>query len=193
MCGSARAKLILLSVIVSVALVSVRGYADEANTAQPQADQGPKVYKSVGPDGEVIYSDKPSADSKKVTVPSGESYKPVPPPTSFTPYQAPAKAAAKMPIDNHVTITSPTNEQSIWSGPGEVQVSVSLESGLGPGQTLEYLLDGKTVYTGTATSHSFKNVFRGAHVLTVRIKSESGDSVASQPVTFYMKRPFKKK
>lgn len=161
---------------------------------EPATKNSEKVYKTIGPDGEVIYSDKPSPDSKEMEVPAGSAYKPVAPPAGFTPYKTPEKTKRQAPaIENSVTITAPKNDQAFWSGNGELTVSVSLGSELGPEQQLQYLIDGKTVYTGTATSHTLSNIFRGTHVVKVRITDSTGNSITSQPVTFHMQRPIKRK
>jgi hypothetical protein len=175
--------------VIAALLLSSSCLCAAEDTNPPAADSGNKIYKKVGPDGEVIYTDKPSAGSQEVQVPTGSGYKPVAPPAGFSPYQAPAKTPAKPAIENTVSITSPKNDTSFWSGDGELLVSVSLASGLGPGQQLEYVIDGETMYTGTETSHTFSNIFRGTHVVTVRITDGTGNSVASQPVTFTMQRP----
>ena len=179
--------------VISLLLLS-GGYVRAADTPNsPPADSGEKIYKRIGPGGEVIYSDKPSPESVEVKVPTGTAYKPVPPPAGFTPYQAPPKTPASKPILNSATITSPKDDETIWSGPGELTVSVSLSSALAPGQQVEYLIDGASVLSGSETSHTFTNLDRGTHVLTVRISDKSGNSVTSKPVTFHMQRPIKKK
>jgi len=185
----------IVTIALSLAILLFSGYIYAEDQAKPGDDenQGDKVYKSVSPSGETIYSDKPLPGSQEVTVPAGGTYKPVKPPAGFKPYQpVPAKPASK-PIDNTVSITSPQNGATIWSGPGELSVSVSVASGLDKGQKLEYQIDGKTVLTGVETSHTFQNIIRGEHVLTVRITDPSGSSQTSPPVTVYMRRPFKKK
>ncbi len=183
---------LLLAALLSLGGINTVVAADK--TSPTPTDNGEKVYKKVGPDGEVIYSDKPSPDSEEITVPGGSGYKPVAPPTGFTPYQAPAKTTAKLPaIENKVSITAPNNEQTFWSGSGELTVSVSLASALGPEQQLEYQIDGKTVYSGTDTSHTFNNIFRGTHVLIVRIKDSQGNTISSEPVTVHIHRPTIKK
>lgn len=161
--------------------------ADAAQT--PDTDNGEKIYKKVGPGGEVIYSDKPLPDSEEMTVPRNSGYKPVPPPAGFTPYQAPRKTPAQAPIDNSVTVTAPKNDEAFFSGNGELTVSVSLAKAIKSGQQLEYLIDGKQAYSGTETSHTFTNVYRGTHVLTVRLTDPSGNSLTSKAVTFHMQRP----
>lgn len=175
--------------IVLMILTHGFSYASDTTTSSTtlKPQQSDKIYKSIGPNGEVIYSDKPSPGSKQITVPTNDGYQPVPVP-SFTPYQAPSPS--KQVIRNSITITNPADQQTIRNVHGEVNVSVSLGSGLRGGQQLEYVLDGKTVYTGTQTSHRFNNIFRGTHVLIVRITDNSA-SIESSPVTFYVHRPHK--
>ena len=188
-------KTIACSVLSLIALLLLSGsYVHAADTTeqQPATDNGNKIYKKIGPDGEIIYSDKPVPGAEEVDVPPPSAYKPVPPPTTFTPYQAPPKTPTTKSITNTLTITEPKNEQTIWSGSGEFTMSVNLGSALLPGQQLEYLIDGNVVYSGTEASHTFTDIYRGAHVLTVRLSDNSGSSVTSPPVTFYMQRPRKK-
>lgn len=185
--------ILLLSAVFLCLLGMHSVFADDSKDPQATGDNE-KIYKKIGPAGEVIYSDKPSPDSKEIEVPAGSSYKPVAPPAGFTPYKTPEKTANQPPaIENSVTITAPKNDEAVWSGNGEVTVSVSLGSGLGSGQQLEYQIDGKSEYTGTATSHTFTNIFRGTHVVTVRITDSAGNSISSQAVTFHMQRPIKRK
>lgn len=176
--------------IVSMLLAHGDGVANEAavSPAQPKAKQSETIYKSVGPNGEVIYSDTPSPGSKEITLPPDKGYHPVPTP-SFTPYQPPM--LRRKQVRNSVTITSPSDGQTIRNATGEVTVSVSLGSSLRGGQRLEYVMDGKTIYSGTQTSYRLNNIFRGTHVLTVRLTDQSG-SIESSPVTFYMHRPIVK-
>ncbi|MBI1423971.1 MAG: DUF4124 domain-containing protein [Gammaproteobacteria bacterium] len=183
-----------IAVVLALSLsASTAIYADDAANSAPADNDAGKIYKKVGPNGDVIYSDQPSSGSEEMKVPSGSSYKPVEPSPSFTPYQPPPKAAAAPAIENTVTITSPKNDEAFWSGSGELVVTVALERALMPGQALEYQIDGNTLYTGSETSHSFSNIFRGTHVLTVQLKDEAGNTIASKPVTFHMQRPSIKK
>lgn len=181
---------VLAAILVPLLLSGGYAVAADTNATQAKDTDSQKVYKTVGPNGEVIYSDKPSPGSKEIPVPTNSGYKPVAPPAGFTPYKAPPDKTTKQAIKNTVTITSPADKQTIRSAPGELNVSVSLGNELQPGQHLEYQIDGKTMYAGTTTSHRFKNIDRGTHVVTVRIKDESGSEATSQAVTFYMKRPF---
>lgn len=182
--------------LVAAIVLTAIGVSSVLAAETPQdstSEKGGKIYKRVGPNGEVIYSDKPAPDSKEMTVPSGSGYKPVRPPASFTPYQPPPKTQPKKAIENKVTITSPKNDQAFWSGSGEVTVTVSLAKSLASGEQLEYLLDGKQVYSGTEASHALTNVFRGTHTLTVRLVGTDGSSIMSEAVTFHVHRPTIKK
>jgi len=127
-------------------------------TEQEPSDSGKKVYKKVGPGGEIIYSDKPMPDSEEVKVPDSTTYKPVQPPAGFTPYQPPVKKPVTKPIVASVAITAPKGDEVIWSAIGELTVSVSVGGGLQAGQQLEYVIDGEKLFTGSQTSHTFTNI-----------------------------------
>lgn len=180
-----KTKVFFSSLIVAAAILSYAASAATNSTSQDKTKQPEKIYKSVGPNGEVIYSDKPSPGSKEITLPKNDGYQPVPS-HSFTPYQPPMLHRKR--VRNSVTITSPSDGQTIRNSTGEVTVSVNLGSPLRGGQRLEYMMDGKTLYTGPRTSYRLSNVFRGTHVLTVMLNDGSG-TIKSSPVTFYMHRP----
>lgn len=180
-----------LACVLAIMLPLTAAFAEQSAASNGKTDQVEKVYKSVGPNGQVIYSDQPSPGSKEITVPDAGGYKPVKPPSGFTPYQPPHPA--KRPAGNTLTITQPADKATIRSAQGILSVSVSLARGLQPQQSLVYQVDGKTLYTGTATSHTFHNIFRGTHVVTVQLTNSDGSQVSSASATVYMKRPFKKK
>lgn len=183
----------LFSATLILPLCHSEVYAADQGQQPAASDNNEKIYKKIGPGGEVIYSDKPTSGSEEIKVPGGSSYKPVTPPPGFTPYQPPPKITAHKEIDNMVTITSPQNDAALWSGEGELSVSINLANNLTAGQQLEYLIDGESVYRGTDTTHTFTNIYRGTHVLTVRITDSTGEEViTSTPVTFHMQRPIKK-
>lgn len=94
---------------------------------------------------------------------------------------------------NKVSITQPADKATIRSAEGILSVSVGLAHALQPNQALVYQVDGKTLYSGSATSHTFHNIYRGTHTVTVQLTDASGNPVSSASATVYMKRPFKKK
>jgi len=182
------------TIVFGLSLVLYCGqlFADAATQPTDEQADKDKVYKTVGPDGETIYSDKPSTGSEEISVPKGGTYKPVKPPSNFQPYQSAPKNPPSKPVANSISVASPQDKETIWSAPGELTVSVSLTKSLGSGQQLEYLIDGNSMYTGTDSSHTFQNIFRGEHTVSVRLLDPSGSSLSSKPVTFYMRRPVAK-
>jgi hypothetical protein len=179
-----------IAVLVLCSFATLRlGWAEEA--APTDQEKGETIYKKVGPDGEVIYSDNPLPDSKEVKVPQASGYKPVKPPPAFTPYQPPEKKSQAKP-QVKLSITSPKQDEVIWGVQDQISVTVDLEPGLAAGEQLEYLIDGKSVLTGSATSYTFSKVYRGTHTLEVRLIDHAGNSILSQKVTFHMHR-FQKK
>ncbi len=145
-----------------------------------------KVYKSVGPDGEVTFSDTPSHGAKEIEVKPAPSYTPAPLPPMGT---GPAAPAAVQAYQN-LRIVSPPAEQTIVDTAGNIQVAASLQPGLREGDRLQFLLDGKPVSTGSSLSLELHNIDRGAHTLRAQVITADGKVlIQSDPITVFLQRP----
>ena len=172
----------LLNSLLIALVFQAGGFAHAAESDELNSGT---VYKQINPDGSVTYSDKPLPDSKEVKVPKGTEYTP-PKVPDFTPY-SPPKPEKKFEYDVF-TLTSPANDESIWDNTGNVTATVSSKPSLRFGHSIEFLLDGKPVAKGGATSHQFLNVDRGTHQITAQIVDQEDQILASSSVTFHMKR-----
>lgn len=145
-----------------------------------------QVYRSVGKDGSVTFSDQPSDGAVKVQVKKLETIKSVDtpvPPSSSTGQQA------QQNIYTGISITSPADDQAIRENAGNLSVSVSVTPGLKPSHKLVLYLDGKKYSTGTADSFSLHNIDRGTHQLRVAVVDNGGHQlIDSKSVTFHMLR-----
>lgn len=146
-----------------------------------------QVYRSVGKDGSVIFSDQPSDGAVKVEVKKLETVKsldtPTPPTSSNSSPQTPPA------LYTAITITSPADDQAIRENTGNLNVTVSVTPGLKSNHKLVLYLDGATYSTGTANSFNLVNIDRGTHQLRVAVVDASGRQlIDSKSVTFHILR-----
>ena len=147
------------------------------------------VYKSVGPDGAVIYTDRPGKNAEELKLPDPSTY---PPPTLPAAGNAPPFAAesAGGAVYESVRVTAPPNEGTAFAAQGGVDVDVVLQPALMEGHTLTYVVDGKEVAKGLRTDRvRVTDLDRGTHHLEVAVRDEGGRLVArSQRVTFHVRQ-----
>lgn len=85
---------------------------------------------------------------------------------------------------NDIVITRPEDGSTVFDNSGHVQIAVSPEQELAPGDRFELLLDGHPLASERLT---LDGVDRGPHHLQARIvDSEGAIVVESPPVTFYL-------
>ncbi|MDH5469486.1 MAG: DUF4124 domain-containing protein, partial [Gammaproteobacteria bacterium] len=88
-----------------------------------------EVFKTVTPDGEVIYSDVKTSGSKQMNVPEAQTYTPVPlPPPEPDPAVSEQEAASA--IYKSLVIDTPVNEETIRDNQGNIELLVSSNPGL---------------------------------------------------------------
>jgi hypothetical protein len=148
------------------------------------------AYKSVGPGGSVIYSDRPEPGSEAIRIPEPSSYAP-----RATPVAAPESPPALAPTDVYsaIRISKPEADATVHAGASgvDVDVDVLLEPALREGDTLTYSVDGKETAKGLTTNRvRVTDLERGTHHLEVTVRDESGALVGRSPrVTFHVRRP----
>ena len=146
------------------------------------------VYKTVDEDGNIIFTDKPSADSEEIKIKELQTIE-NPNPAK---YKAPAKQATVKDVAySKLSVTSPENGAGIRNNAGNIRISVALEPGLKPGHRLVILMDGKEVSTGSATSVSLNNVDRGSHSIAVSVVDGNGKKLISSSSSFSLLRASK--
>ena len=144
-----------------------------------------QVYRSVGKDGSVIYSDQPTDGSVKVEVKELETIKSLESP----PLPTETKKPAQPKYYSDLTITSPGNDQAIRDNAGSVNVTVSVAPGLRSSHKLVLYLDGKEYSKGNSTMFKLDNVDRGTHQLRVAVLDANGRQlIDSKSVSFHMLR-----
>lgn len=148
------------------------------------------VWKWVGSDGVVHYSDQPVPGAVQVDL-NVQTYNASEAaiPTTQRSRSTPAKAAA--PSYQSIEITNPANEETIVNTGGQVSVSVTVEPGVSPGDSILLEMDGQTVSQphSTATQFALTDVPRGAHSLVASVVSSSGQRlIQSKNVTFFVQQ-----
>ena len=147
------------------------------------------VYKTVTPDGEVIYSDVKTRGAKQMNVPKAQTYTPPPLPVPVNP---PGAADEEKAVYSSFVIDSPVNEETIRDNLGNVPLLVTLEPELiaKDGHRIQYFLDGKPHGRKTADlQKTLVNVDRGEHELSAVVVDSAGKVIINaEPVTVYVQR-----
>lgn len=136
-----------------------------------------EVFKRIGPDGEVYFSDRAGSDAAPVDV--------TPAQTVSLPAVPEQTDAAPQPNDTapsytEFAIVSPTDDEGVRANDGNVPVSLSLRPELMPGHTITLKIDGedgKQVHAGEGLTIELSNLSRGRHTVEARVVNETGDTL----------------
>ena len=153
-----------------------------------------QIYKTTDSQGNVAYTDKPSAADSQTEEVNLQTTNTAPPPPDIP---RPAATAATPGAEESektvytIEIATPANETTIPMGPGNFLLSATLAPPLKGGGMLQLHMDG--IPWGEpqiATSWGLTNVFRGAHDFTVSVLGADGvPLVSSAPVRVFIMRP----
>ena len=146
-----------------------------------------KIYKWVMPDGSIRYSDQPQAGGKEVKLPPLQTYTAPPvPAASAKPKAGADDKGAEYKI---FEVQLPENGEVIRNNAGMISIQLSLAPSLRAEDSIEILMDGKSIGSGRGTSISLTSVDRGSHSIQASIKDKSGKSIKqTASVTFELKR-----
>jgi hypothetical protein len=150
-----------------------------------------QVYKRVGPDGKVYFSDQPGPDAKQIEVapPQTVSMPPAPVQTGADTQEPAAEEAAAY---TSFTIVSPTSEEGVRANDGNVPVQLSLQPQLQAGHSIILTVDGEdgeTMKTGGNRLVSLSNLSRGRHTVEARVVDATGKAlIQTGPVSFFVLR-----
>ncbi|MDH5729868.1 MAG: DUF4124 domain-containing protein [Gammaproteobacteria bacterium] len=163
------------------------------------ANAATQVYRSVDDEGNVIFSDRPQANSQTQTIESptimdaqpdaGEALKRL---KSRRPeYQKPKFSISSK---RAIRILSPSDAANIRSNSGELSVDLALEKGESEEVIIELILDGLVIKKQwTASPIKLYSLDRGPHTLQAVLLDQNGKLMAqSQAVNFNILRATKK-
>lgn len=146
-----------------------------------------EVYMSRDEQGNIIFSDRPSAGAQRHEV------RELPSVPAFTaPVTAQQPSTVNEPTFSYtsLSIITPTNGQTIPTGmAGNVEISGVLSPGLREADTLILLSNGNVLRQGRQTSFQLQNLERGEHTLQMVVRDKDGKTlISSNPVTLYVQR-----
>ena len=146
------------------------------------------TYVRVEKDGTKTYSDRPIPGGVPVELEQPQTYSAPPPPPVTSNLPAEQRALAQMDDFNYSTCgVTPANDET-FTNPESVPVSVNLEPGLRPGDTMTLSIDGKVVGTNTL-NYVMTPAYRGSHTVQVIVKDQFGRELCSSSATFHVMRP----
>lgn len=152
------------------------------------------IYRSIDRDGNVTFTDEPNNKAELIELEELPTYEaaPIPVlPVEAMPEPVEEDNDLKKP-KYKISITSPEQNQSIWTGGGVLTASVSVQPELNVNRAdkVQFKLDGKKVgEPQTGLSYTFQNIERGSHILTVSVVNKKGKVIkASKSVLFHMHR-----
>lgn len=177
---------LVISAMLIITAPVVAQDAPDQTTIETQ--DGDKIYRYRGPDGEVVYTDQPppqGAEPVQVPKASGYEFQSTP---RFEPYQEPEPREPANPYDT-LRVTYPEEDQVIWDNTGTMRVSVAIEPALQQGHRLQLLFNGEVRYTGSSTTVTLSEVWRNTYTIVPQVIDGQGETVArGEGVTFHMKQ-----
>lgn len=152
--------------------------------------QANEAYKSVGEDGNVIYTDKPAAGGEKIQLKDVQAIKkPDAEPAEISPDQEPQEDAY-----SKLEITNPKDGESIYDNNGIINISVRVVPALKSreGDKLILHMDGEQIDESKRKQFNLNGIQPGTHSFVVAILDKDEKELKrSVPVslTLYYHRP----
>lgn len=159
------------------------------------------IYKWVGPNGQIIYSDEARPGAKEIEI-AVEPPAPLPevvaapplPEAMPAPEPAEAPAVPNPPLVGYsqLAIISPANDQPVRENNGAVGVELAIQPDLDidAGHRITLILDGKQLPVAQISPlFNLDNIDRGSHTLQAQIITAQGTVLAtSDQIVFHLQR-----
>ena len=150
-----------------------------------QAQTSSKIYKTVDENGNVSFSDQPSAQSSEVEIST--------PNIAQAAQPRPAKQADNTAPEQgyqSLEITRPSNETMIPNGLVPLNVLAKISPSLQPGHQLQLTINGSVHSTSSNGNFRVESLQRGQHKLQVTVIDDSGQPLkTSAIVSVFARRP----
>jgi len=149
-----------------------------------------EIYKTINADGEVIYTDKPSPQGKKVKLPGLSTYAPPPEVTAKSIPRVRRSPPAGSDIYDEFSIQEPRNRTIIRNNLGIVDVTVALKPALKDKHRIQYILDKELYGPAIAkTTIRISNLPRGRHTLSARLVDRKNNVlISTSAIVFNVRR-----
>ena len=156
-----------------------------STTSTINANEQTTVYKEVGKDGTVSFSDEAKKGSEVIKV------KPVTTIPALDIKQNKSLSTQDKQAEHYqsLSIISPANDTAINTGNGSVQVVVQSKPRLRNSDLFQLELDGAVVSTQREASFNLKNVDRGTHTLSIKIIDRNKQTLKVAISTLTIHRP----
>jgi hypothetical protein len=155
------------------------------------ATSSAQVYKRVGPDGKVYFSDQPAPDAQQIEVAPPQTIS-MPPAPAQTGTDTRKPAGEETAAYTAFSIVSPASEEGVRANDGKVSVQLSLQPQLMAGHSIILTVDGEdgeAVKTGGGLIVALSNLSRGRHTVEARVVDGSGKAlIQTGPVGFFVLR-----
>lgn len=156
-----------------------------------------QVFRRIGPDGQVYFSDRPGPDTEQIEVNPAQTVTlpAVPEASPAAEQEGPEAAEQAAEIGaaySMFTIISPVEGQAIRANDGNVTVKLMLQPGLSAGHTIALLIDGEDGANTSITedmSIELSNLSRGLHTIEAAVvDAEGNELIRTEPVSFNVLR-----
>jgi hypothetical protein len=148
-----------------------------------------QVYRIVGPDGSVTFTDQPVQGAEKVDLPPVSTY---PAPRLATPAVSGQDAQPAAAGYSRFVVVSPAPETTIRDNQGDVSMLVQVEPSLqaDQGHRIQFMVNGVDQgEPSSSTGVTFQNLDRGSHNLSARLIDAEGRTLMTTPeVTVFVQR-----
>ncbi|PCJ36330.1 MAG: hypothetical protein COA99_13360 [Moraxellaceae bacterium] len=149
---------------------------------------GETVYKKVGENGSLIFSDEPFEGAEAIDIQPVSTINLHVNTTSTAPPPAPRSRPETITYET-LQVTSPLHDSTLLNTAGVGAVNVSSTPNLGDHHLYRLLLNGENKGTQTKASFPLTGLNRGAYTAVVQIVKGSGEVIkVSSPVTFYVRQ-----
>jgi len=150
-----------------------------------------QIFRRIGPDGQVYFSDQPGPDAERVDVTPAQTIS-LPPVAEQTEPAVAATQGDATVAYTEFSITSPTSDQGVRANDGSVTVHLSLQPVLQSGHMIVLNVDGedgKSINSSSGLMVELNNLSRGQHTVMATVIDEDGNIlIKTEPVTFQVLR-----